>query len=194
MISYCKEEFAGEKIAITDNKTVIEETKEPSPKVNMSKEQNQSIAADKTAKQKQCKWSEKEYDAFVKTVRRHGKDFQKLEKVLKKKTIKQIRRYSRALCRQMTECNFHPEWDLAEQLEESETELEEKLNRKKLRKMQKRKHKKAMAEKHKLAGLKEDKTVTKLNPSKYPNSVKFNNLVIEKIDTNALRLPTQLNK
>ena len=190
MISYCKEEFAGEKIAITDNKTVIEETKEPSPKVNMSKEQNQSIAADKTAKQKQCKWSEKEYDAFVKTVRRHGKDFQKLEKVLKKKTIKQIRRYSRALCRQMTECNFHPEWDLAEQLEESETELEEKLNRKKLRKMQKRKHKKAMAEKHKLAGLKEDKTVTKLNPSKYPNSVKFNNLVIEKIDTNALRLPT----
>ena len=69
-------------------------------------------------KRNRVKWSEADYDKFVKIVRRHGKDFKKLEIELKSKTKDQIKRFSKVLCTQIRSMPGHPEEDILEVLEE----------------------------------------------------------------------------
>ena len=68
-------------------------------------------------------WNEAEYDAFVKTVRRHGKDNRKVQEALLGKTPRQIKKFRKALSKQIDVTQDHPEQDiLATLLEFSDEE------------------------------------------------------------------------
>ena len=57
-------------------------------------------------------WSQDEYDAYIKTVRRHGKNQAKIREALEGKTKPQIERFNKAICRQIESMSDHPEVDI----------------------------------------------------------------------------------
>lgn len=67
-------------------------------------------------------WSQDEYDAYIKTVRRHGKNQAKIQEALQGKTKPQIKRFNRAICRQIESMSDHPEIDILNVLLEDDVE------------------------------------------------------------------------
>ena len=57
-------------------------------------------------------WNEAEYDTFVQTVRRHGKDKRKVQEALLGKTARQIKKFRKALSKQIDVTQDHPESDI----------------------------------------------------------------------------------
>ena len=57
-------------------------------------------------------WTEDDYDTYVKTVKRHGKNYLKMQEALSNKTKHQIKRFTKALCHQIESLRCHPELDL----------------------------------------------------------------------------------
>ena len=66
----------------------------------------------KEGKKKRVKWSEKDYERYVKVVRRHGKDYSRLELVLKDKSVVDIKKFTKVLIKQIKSMKGHPEEDL----------------------------------------------------------------------------------
>lgn len=87
---------------------------------NVKSKNKASASASSTSRPRRnrVKWTEAEYDKFVKIVRRHGKDFKKLQIELKSKTKEQIKRFTKCLCAQIRSMPGHPEEDIIEMLEE----------------------------------------------------------------------------
>ena len=71
-------------------------------------------------RKKDCKtkanWTEEDIDAYVKTVRRHGKSHAKLREALHGKSKCQIKRFTKTLCKQIEAMPDHPELDLLDVL------------------------------------------------------------------------------
>ena len=99
------------------DKTVIE-TKESLFKLRKEafksqvRSELQSIKSSRPSRHSQVVWNEAEYDTFVKTVRRHGKDSRKVQEALIGKTPRQIKKFRKALSKQIDVTQDHPESDI----------------------------------------------------------------------------------
>jgi len=71
-----------------------------------------------------AQWSEEDYDAYVQTVRRHGKNYEKMQEALNNKTKHQIKRFTKALCKQIESASTHPELDLLDVLMDASSDEE----------------------------------------------------------------------
>ena len=87
-----------------------------------------SIRSANTSRLSQVQWDESEYDAYVQTVRGHGKNRAKLQEALQYKTQRQIHKFTKALCKQIGATEEHPESDLLGTLMEASDDEEDPKN------------------------------------------------------------------
>ena len=96
-------------------------------------------------------WNEAEYDAFVQTVRRHGKDKRKVQEALLGKTPRQIKKFRKALSKQIDVTQDHPESDILTTLLDFSDE-EDDIDQKNVVAMERRR-KKLARKKRKMVGI-----------------------------------------
>ena len=82
-------------------------------------------------KRDKVNWTENDYEKFVKIVRRHGRDWKKLQLALKDKTLMHIKRFTKVLIKQIKYMKGHPEDDILEALQVERSAEEEKERKRK---------------------------------------------------------------
>ena len=111
--------------------------------VKVKKSRETSDSSTNKRKKTKVRWTESDYDKFVKIVRRHGRDFKKMQSVLKDKSKIQIKRFTKVLCKQIHSMPGHPELDILEILEKNITAdtIKEKKRKAEERKREKKEKK-----------------------------------------------------
>ena len=94
-------------------------------KITFKRSVQRFMQTSNTSRTSRVDWDESEYDTFVKTVRRYGNDQTKLQEALHSKTKRHIKRFSKALCKQIDAISEHPESDLLEALLEASSDEDE---------------------------------------------------------------------